>query len=62
MDDRQRCAREEAREALEKIKQETERLRSAVAETREHINTSRQLLAQAPPEGRPMRIQLRSLR
>ncbi|MCK1404145.1 hypothetical protein [Bradyrhizobium sp. 76] len=62
MDDSQRRAREEAREALEKIKQETELLRSTLAETRQHIDASRQLLAQAPPQSRPLRIQLRSYR
>jgi hypothetical protein len=53
MDDRQRRAREEAKEALEKIMREAELLRSAVAETRQRISESHQLLARTPHRKAP---------
>ncbi len=48
MKDDEGRARVEAREAARKIKLEAELLRSAVAETRDLMETSRQLLARAP--------------
>jgi len=48
MTDEERRTRVEAREAVQKIRREAELLRSAVADTRAHMEESRALLAQAP--------------
>lgn len=49
MENDERRARDEAREAVQKIRLEAELLRSAIAETRERIEESRQLLVRASP-------------
>ncbi|MCK1591100.1 hypothetical protein [Bradyrhizobium sp. 169] len=49
MENDERRARDEAKEAVQKIRLEAELLRSAIAETRERIEESRQLLVRASP-------------
>jgi hypothetical protein len=47
MENDERRARDEAKEAVQKIRLEAELLRSAIAETRERIKESHELLARA---------------
>jgi hypothetical protein len=54
MENDERRGRDEAREAVQKIRLEAELLRSAIAETRERIEESRQLLVRASPVKCPL--------
>lgn len=54
MENDERRARDEAKEAVQKIRMKAELLRSAIAETREWIEESRELLARASPTKRPL--------
>ncbi|UPJ30300.1 hypothetical protein [Bradyrhizobium sp. CW1] len=50
----ERRARDEAKEAVHKVRLEAELLRSAIAETRARIEESRELLARASRVKRPL--------
>lgn len=52
MENDERRAHDEAKEAVRKIRLEAELLRSAIAETREWMEESRHLLARAAPNKR----------